>query len=74
MSDIDALHKLIEIREDRIAEAKDIMRKLLGIIPTPSCDMFHHKKKDRHAPLENCPCVERVMIDIEKARMFIYKS
>lgn len=43
----------------QLKEAKEVITDLLALLPTATCDMFHHTKKDRHSLSEPCPCVTR---------------
>ena len=49
-------------------EARDILRKLLEIIPEPECHDFGHTKEEQHAFLEKCPVMERYDALIAQAK------
>ena len=49
-------------------ELRDILRKLLAIIPEPKCHDFGHTKKERHDFLEKCPVVARYDALIAQAK------
>ena len=49
-------------------EVKDILRKLLEIIPEPECHDFAHTKEERHAFLEKCPVMARYDALIAQAK------
>ena len=40
-------------------ELRDILRKLLKIIPEPECQDFEHTKEERHTSFKKCPVMER---------------
>jgi hypothetical protein len=49
-------------------EARDILRKLLEIIPEPECHDFGHTKEEQHAFLEKCPVMARYDALIAQAK------
>jgi hypothetical protein len=49
-------------------EAREILRKLLEIIPEPECHDFGHTKEERHAFLEKCPVMARYDALIAQAK------
>jgi hypothetical protein len=49
-------------------EARDILRKLLEIIPEPECHDFGHTKEERHTFFEKCPVMERYDALIAQAK------
>ena len=49
-------------------ELRDILRKLLEIIPEPECHDFGHTKEEQHAFLEKCPVMERYDALIAQAK------
>lgn len=59
-------HKVDKL-EAELTEAMDMISKLLYVMPTGSCDMFHHTKKDRHEYDESCKPLERYNQIIEQA-------
>lgn len=57
--EVDAmLERLLKVERER-DEARDILRKLLEIIPEPECHDFGHTKEERHTFFEKCPVMER---------------
>lgn len=55
----------------RREQAKSIISELLRLMPSASCEMFHHKKADRHDIGEECLCVKRLQKKIARANRFI---
>ena len=51
-------------QRDRLAEA---LKEILPLLPTASCDMFHHSKKDRHDYGDECKPLVRYNDAIKKA-------
>lgn len=49
-------------------ELRDILRKLLEIIPEPECHDFGHTSEERHAFLEECPVMARYDALIAQAK------
>jgi hypothetical protein len=43
------------------------LEEILSLVPTASCDMFHHSKKDRHDYGEECKPLARYNSKIKKA-------
>ena len=58
--------KLLRLERER-DEAREALREMLKMVPRPSCDLFHHSKKDRHNYDEPCPLVERYRSKIKRA-------
>jgi hypothetical protein len=48
--------------------ARDILRKLLEIIPEPECQGFEHTKEERHTSFEKCPVMDRYDALIAQAK------
>ena len=66
--------KLLQVTEQRDELAK-ALKEILPLLPTASCDMFHHSKKDRHDYGEECKPLARYNSKIKKAEeaLMIYK-
>ena len=57
-----------------LTEAKKIIADLLKVVPSASCECFHHAKQDRHEFGEECPPLTRYMARIARAKEFIAKE
>lgn len=60
--------KHLHIIETELADMREMFRELIPLIPTASCEMFHHKKKDQHAYDEECKPLSRYNAKIQKAK------
>ena len=67
--------QLDDAREQRDELAK-ALKEILPLLPTASCDMFHHSKIDRHDYTEECKPLARYNSKIKKAEeaLMIYKT
>lgn len=54
----------MKLQRDELAKA---LKEILPLLPTASCDMFHHSKKDRHEYGEECKPLARYNSKIKKA-------
>jgi len=57
-----------------LQEAKEIIADLMKLVPSASCECFHHAKQDRHEFGEECPPLTRYMARIARAKEFITKE
>lgn len=52
-------------------ELRDILQKLIGIIPELECNDFSHKKEEQHSLFEKCPVLDRYNVTIKQAESLL---
>lgn len=64
----------VDVKESlttQLLEAKEHLRYLMSVAPHPSCELFHHAKRDRHAFDEPCPVVARYRARLKQVEYFL---
>ena len=57
--------------EIELRKAKELIRRLLAIMPEPECEHFGHSKKQQHGLEEPCPLVKRMKEVTKEASDFV---
>ena len=49
----------------------DVLKELLRCLPDPTCEDFHHNKRDYHSGYDECPVLKRYEEAVECANKLI---